>query len=203
MKMRWLALSLIATTILFSGCGRKIRTATDVTPGHPDTQEALDWRYGANDLKIQTTVLFKQLMDRWYAKTHYNNDNGKPRIIITNVDNQTDTYIPTTMMRDVIEGMAIDDGRFSVVVGNVDDDKELNERLERIQKDPIYNNDSRIKGNNAKAPQFLCKIRLTKAVTYQKRYDIEDYRMTVTLYNIETQEAVDSAWDVLRKKVKL
>ena len=32
-------------------------------------------------------------------------------------------------------------------------------------------------------------------------YTYEDYRMTVTLYDIETQEAIDSAWDVLCKKV--
>jgi hypothetical protein len=33
-------------------------------------------------------------------------------------------------------------------------------------------------------------------------FDYEDYRMTVTLYDIETKEAIDSAWDVLSKKVR-
>lgn len=197
-------LLLCAAALTLCSCGgRKIRTATDITPGHPDTGEILDWRYGANDLKIQTTEILKKLVDRWYAKTHYNNANGKPSIIITNVDNQTDTYIPTTMIRDIIEGIAIDDGRFSIVVGDQGDDKELDSLMNKIQNDPKYDNSSKLAGKNAKAPQFLAKIRLTNAVTHHKYYDIEDYRMTITLYNVETREAIDSAWDVLRKKVKL
>ncbi len=203
MKFKTLTLMTATFCLLLSGCGRKIRTAEDVTPGHANTGERLDWRYGANDLKIQTTSVLETLMNRWFKKTQYKGEEGKPVIIVTKVENETDTYIPTAMIRDVIEGIAIDDGRFSIAVGNSADQKELDALMAKIQKDPLYNNESRIKGNKGKAPQFLAKIRLTKAVTYQKYYDIEDYRMTVTLYDIETQEAIDSAWDVMRKKVEL
>jgi hypothetical protein len=42
---------------------------------------------------------------------------------------------------------------------------------------------------------------MTKAVRSDSFCSYEDYRMPVTLYDIETQEAIDSAWDVLSKKV--
>jgi hypothetical protein len=40
-------------------------------------------------------------------------------------------------------------------------------------------------------------------MTELKRYDIEEYLMTLTLYDLETQEIVDSATDILRKKVQI
>lgn len=142
-------------------------------------------------------------MDRWLEKTGYNVHNGKPRIVITEIDNRTDNYIPTDMIRDIIECVAIDDGRYTVVVGNARDERELDVFMNKILRDPKYANSSgSIRSGNATVPQFLAKIRITKAVTSDRFYDYEDYRMTVTLYDIETQEAIDSAWDILSKKVR-
>ncbi len=141
-------------------------------------------------------------MDRWLARTGYNCLNGKPRIIITCIDNRTDHYISTDMIRDIIEGVAIDDGRFTVVVGDSSDEQELDNLMAKITQDPKYANSSRLTPGQATAPQFLAKVRITKAVTSDHFYDYEDYRMTITLYDIETQEAIDSAWDVLTKKVQ-
>lgn len=187
--------------VSFNGCARNVRTAVDITPGNP-VGEKLDWRYGAADIRIQTAKINRQLMDRWIAKTGYNLDNGKPRIVITEIDNRTDTYIPTDMIRDIIEGVAINDGRYTVLVGNASDERELDFLMAKITQDPKYMNSSRLRPNQAMAPQFLAKMRITKAVTKDPYFDYEDYRMTVTLYDIETQEAIDSAWDVLSKKVK-
>ena len=184
-----------------SGCCRYVRTATDITPGNNFCQK-LDWRYGAGDIRIQTLKLNALLMDRWYAQTAYNCQYGKPRIIITEIDNRTDCYISTDMIRDTIESAAIDDGRYTVVVGNACDEHELDKLMSKITCDAKYNNSSRLKPGQATAPQFLAKIRLTKAVTSDNLFDYEDYRMTVTLYDIETQEAIDSAWDVLTKRVR-
>jgi len=66
----------------------------------------------------------------------------------------------------------------------------------------VYDNYQGKDTGNATAPEFLAKVRITKAVNSDRFYDYEDYRMTVTLYDIDTQEIVDSAWDVLRKRVK-
>ena len=203
MKHRYLfAMSLLAMTLSLTSCAsRRVRTAEDITPGNA-TCEKLDWRYGAGDIKIQTTKINKQLMDRWFVKTAYDGKAGKPRIVITDVDNRTNTYISTDMIRDIIEGVAIDDGRYTVVVGDVQDERELDMLINKISHDPKYSNSSRLASGNATAPQFLGKIRITKAISSDRGYDYEDYRMTVTLYDIETQEAIDSAWDVLRKKVR-
>jgi hypothetical protein len=192
-------LALLAITA--TSCCRRVRTAQDITPGNPCCKK-LDWRYGANDIRIQTSKITCQLMDRWLIKTGYNMQCGKPRIIITDIDNRTDRYISTDMIRDIIEGVAIDDGRFTVVVGNSRDEQELDYLMAKITQDPKYANSSRLTPGQAIAPQFLAKIRITKAVTADRFYDYEDYRMTVTLYDIETQEAIDSAWDVLSKKVQ-
>jgi hypothetical protein len=194
-------LSLLALSLTLESCCRRVRSAQDITPGN-STCEKLDWRYGASDIRIQTTKITRQLMDRWYAKTGWDCQGTKPRIIITEVDNRTDGYISTDMIRDMIEGVAIDDGRYTIVVGDYRDEKELDFMMAKIIHDPKYNNSSRLQPGQATAPQFLGKIRLTKAVTSDCRYDYEDYRMTITLYDIETQEAVDSAWDVLTKKVR-
>lgn len=185
-----------------TSCGcRKIRTAEDITPGNP-CGEKLDWRYGATDIRIQTTKINRQLMDRWYAKTHYQCENGKPRILITEIDNRTNCYISTDMIRDIIEGVAIDDGRYTIVVGDARDERELDLLMAKVAQHPKYRNPSQLQPGLAIAPEFLGKVRITKAVTSDPYYDYEDYRMTVTLYDIETQEAIDSAWDVLSKRVK-
>lgn len=197
--------SLLAMTalssLLFSSasCNRGVRTAVDVTPGN--YQEKLDWRYGAADIRIQTTKINRQLMDRWYAKTAYQPKGCKPRIIITQIDNCTDQYIATDMIRDIIEGVAIDDGRYTIVVGNVSDERELDGMMNKITQDPKYSNCSRLQPGLATAPQFLGKIRITKASRSDRCYNYEDYRFSVTLYDIESQAAIDSAWDVLSKKV--
>lgn len=194
--------SLLAMILTLTSCsGRRVRTAEDITPGNPYSGK-LDWRYGATDIRIQTTKLNRQLMDRWFAKTLYNCQNGKPRIIITEIDNRTDCYISTDMIRDIIEGVAIDDGRYTVLVGDMHDERELDQIMRKISCDPKYSNSSRLQPGLAIAPQFLAKIRITKAVNADQYYDYEEYRMTVTLYDIETQEAIDSAWDVLSKRVR-
>lgn len=193
-----LALSALTT---FTGCGRYIRTAQDVTPGNC-FNEKLDWRYGAGDIRIQTYKITTDLMDRWYYKSGWLRENGKPRIIITEIDNRTDCYISTDMIRDIIEGVAIDDGRFTVVVGDYRDDQELDALMMRILNDPQYQNSSQLQGGVAIAPQFLGKVRITKAESSDRLYDYQDYRMTITLYDIQTKEAIDSSWDVLTKKVQ-
>lgn len=196
-------ISVLVTGSLTS-CGyfdRSIRTAEDVTPGNPKG-EKLDWRYGATDIKIQTTKVTRQLMNRWFAKTSWDLRNGKPRIVITQVDNRTDQYISLDMIRDIFEGAAVSDGRFTVVVGDTKDERELDAFMADIVGDPKYSNSTRLNPNSATAPQFLAKVRLTEAVTADAWSDYEDYRMSVTLYDIQTQEVVDTAWDVLTKKVE-
>lgn len=47
------SLTLIAGTT--TSCGRKIRTAEDITPGRVHKSPKMDWRYGAADIRIQTT----------------------------------------------------------------------------------------------------------------------------------------------------
>jgi len=194
------ALSLLSLS--FSSCGRNIRTARDATPGNPVERE-LDWKYGANDIRIQTTKITCQLMNRWFARTGYNIACGKPRIVITQVDNCTDTYISTAMIREIFEGAAASDGRFTITVGNISDERELDCELSKIQTSAKYNLAEAPREGNATAPHFLAKIRISKAINHTAYDDIEDYRMTVTLYNIETQEVIDQAYDVLRKRVKL
>jgi hypothetical protein len=200
MNKNILSLALICTLLLSAtSCCRHPRSAVDITPGN--FREQLDWRYGAADIRIQTTKINRQLMDRWYAKTGFQPNGCKPRIIITQIDNRTDQYIPTDMVRDIIEGVAIDDGRYTIVVGDAADEDELDDRMNKIMGDPKYNNCSRLTPGLATAPQFMGKIRITKAVRTDCNYTYEDYRFTVTLYDIETQEAIDSAWDVLSKRV--
>jgi hypothetical protein len=192
----------LALSLLLAGCGRNIRTAEDITPGN--TKETkMSWKYGATDIRIQTNKLTKALVDRWAERTHYDFASGKPRIIVTHVDNRTDMVISTDMIRDIIEHAAVEDGRVTMVVGDTKDEQELDSWLKKILKDPKYSNKSRVENKQVSAPQFLAKIRLVKAMTEQKRYDIEEYLMTLTLYDLETQEIVDSATDILRKKVQI
>lgn len=196
--MRKLALFLL---IACSACCRHVRTATDITPGNC-TYTKLDWRYGAGDIKIQTSKITAELMNRWYLKTGWDREFGKPRIVITQVDNRTDQYISTDSIRDIIEEVAIEDGRFAILVGDMRDERELDALMRKIQCHPKYNNSSKLQPNSALAPQFLAKIRITKAGTSDHYYNYENYRMTLTLYDIETQEAIDSASDLLIKKVR-
>lgn len=203
LRRSFIFLSILTFLFSLTSCHhRRLRIAEDITPGNPSC-EKLDWRYGAGDIKIQTTKINRQLMDRWFAKTGYDYAGGKPRVVITEIDNRTDQYIPTDMIRDIIEGVAIDDGRYTILVGDHCDERELDYLIAKISQDPKYNNSSRLLSGKALAPQFLGKIRITKAISSDRFYNYEDYRMTVTLYDIETQEAIDSAWDVLSKKVRI
>lgn len=202
MMKKLFLMTALACTAISCNAGRNIRTAQDITPGNP-VETQLDWRYGANDLRVQTTNINKRLMDRWCEKTQYEPmRQGKPRIIITDIDNRTDTYIPTDMIRDIFEGVAINDERYSILVADTKDERELDRLMAKISNSPKYANSSKPSASSASVPQFLAKVRITKATTMQPKFDIEDYRMTISLYDVETQEIVDSAWDVLRKKVK-
>lgn len=193
---------ILTLSLLLAGCGRNIRTAEDITPGN--TKEThLSWKYGATDIRIQTNKLTQELVNRWAERTHYDFATGKPRIIVTHVDNRTDMVISTDMIRDIIEHAAAQDGRITMVVGDTRDEQELDTWLKKIVKDPKYSNKTRVENKQVTAPQFLAKIRLVKAMTEQKRYDIEEYLMTLTLYDLETQEIIDSATDILRKKVQI
>jgi hypothetical protein len=194
--------ALLALSLLLCSCGRNIRTAEDITPGNAK-ETCMSWKYGATDIRIQTTKITKELVDRWVARTKYDVSAGKPRIIITHIDNRTDMVISNDMIRDIIEHVAVDDGRVTMVVGDTKDEQELDTWLKKITKDPKYSHKSRVDTKKVQAPQFLAKIRIVKAMTEQKRYDIEEYLMTLTLYDLETQKIVDSATDILRKKVQI
>ncbi len=197
-KIACLALTALA---LSSCCYRHVRVAQDVTPGNNTCGEKFDWRYGATDIRVQTCKVTQTLMDRWVIRAGSLCQGEKPRIIITEIDNRTDCYISTDMIRDIFEGVAVDDGRFTVLVGDQQDELELDSVGAKIVTHPKYNDQTRIRFGNVTAPQFLAKVRITKSKTAQPRYELEDYRMQITLYDIETQEIVDSAWDVLQKKV--
>ncbi|KAF3363080.1 hypothetical protein PHSC3_000265 [Chlamydiales bacterium STE3] len=192
-----------ALLIICTGCTchRQVRTAQDITPGNC-TKAKLDWRYGANDIQIQTQKITFELMNRWYAKTGWNKQCGKPRLIVTQVDNRTDQYISSDLIRDIIEEVAVNDGRFSILVGDFQDELELDSLMAKIKCHPKYSKERQTMSSGALVPQFLSKIRITKAVNSDHFYDYENYRMTITLYDIETQEVIDSAQDVLIKKVK-
>lgn len=195
--------TLLCAALLFTSCVRPLYMADDVSPCNRSRTQ-LDWHYGSKDIQIQTARILSNLMERWYWKTGYNpNYYLKPRLIITEVDNCTDQYLSNEMIRDIFENVAASDGRFAVVVGNTDDTSELDSLMKRILNDPKYANSSRIKPNSALAPQFLVKVRITKANNFAPSYLYEDYRMTVTLYDIETQTVVDSAQDLLRKRVRM
>ncbi|MBN4066964.1 hypothetical protein JYU14_02655 [Simkania negevensis] len=202
MKMMrvYVVIGIITTATVLSGCQRRYPRVEDVTPGNPAATE-FGPGYGANEIRVQTDKINKQLMNRWLAKTGYDLQQGQPRIIITQIENLTDQYIPTEMIREIIEGVAINDGRYTVVVGDAKDEKELDALMEKIRNNPKYSNSSRLKPHQATAPQFLAQVKLLKSVSHLPKYDIEDWRMSVTLYDIETGEAIDQAYDVLRKKV--
>lgn len=241
---------LIFSLLILSSCYyRHVRVAEDITPGNI-VGEKLDGRYGSTDIRIQTTKVLGSLLDRWAVKTSWNPGCPKMRFIITDIDNRTDCYISTDMIRDIFEGASVNDGRFIVVVGDKSNEAELDALMSKITKDPRYAPDETVQpmlatiaasqgtGANAcgaasqtqvvmnvydkpvdaapteskyggcrpavgqaTAPQFLAKVRITKASVEQPCYTLQDYRMTVTLYDIQTQEVVDSAWDVLSKKV--
>lgn len=195
-----LAVALITTSCCHPCYGRRVRTGFDITPGH--CCQVLDWRYGAADIRIQVCNVARFLMDGWFNRTGYDLCNGKPRIIITEVDNRTDQYVCLDMMRDVFENIAVEDGRFTVVVGDARDAAELDYLLNQTTEDAKYNASTQPEPCQVTAPRFLGKVRLTKAINSDRCYDYEEYRLTVTLYDIQTQEIVDSAFDILRKQVQ-
>src|SRR5690554_2885782 len=110
--------TLLMAMLLCSGCCRPLYMAEDISRCNP-TRASLDWHYGAKDIQIQTGRILSCLLERWYWKTGYNPNNcTKPRFIITEVDNCTDQYLSSEMIRDIFENVAANDGRFTVVVGN-------------------------------------------------------------------------------------
>lgn len=198
-----ISVSLLALTLVSSSCAKRhVRQACDITPGNYGC-EIMDWTYGAGDIKIQSRNICAHLMDRWYASSDPRVAYGaKPRLTISSVDNRTDMYISTDMIRDIIEGIAVEDGRFEVVVGDCADEQILDATLSDIETNPKYQQSRRPQYGKVKAPEFLAKILITKAVSRTDYYDYEDYRMTVKLFDVETQELIDSASDTLQKKVE-
>ncbi len=141
-------------------------------------------------------------MDSWYRRTGYDCRKGKPRLIITEIDNRTDQYVCLDMMRDIFESIAVEDGRFTVTVGDARDEAELDYLLDKIVDSDKYSADTQLEPCQVIAPRFLAKVRLTKGTNSTRLCDYEEYRLTVTLYDIQTQQVLDSSWDVLRKQVR-
>ncbi len=56
--------------------------------------------------------------------------------------------------------------------------------MHKVQNAPKYNNSSRLQAGKATAPEFLVKVRLTKAVNFDRGFEYQDIRMTVTLYDV-------------------
>ncbi len=200
MKTKLPILLMILALMTASCGGRRLRIAEDITPGNYFYTK-LDWRYGSGDIRIQLYKLCSVLMNNWQTKIGYDAF-YKPRIVITDIDNCTDEYISTEMIRDILEEIAVNDGRFTVVAGDRCDRAELDAWMDRILNDSKFDNSSRIKPSGAIAPQFLAKVRITKAIASDRCYDYQDYRMTVNLYDIETGCAIDSASDLLRKRIR-
>ncbi|MBB65571.1 MAG: hypothetical protein CMO81_10970 [Waddliaceae bacterium] len=158
-------------------------------------------RYTADDLCYQSALVAKQLIDRWENQFEKQIDKKeKPRLLINDLDNRTDVPLSHKDVSKYLDLIAAKDGRFTVKLGNTQDEQENDMMMDRYLSDPHYSTDATPDHPNGKAPQFLTKIRLSKAVTSDQVYNYEDYRLSILLYDIETQELIDSAWDVLRKQ---
>jgi hypothetical protein len=201
MKKYLFVLALLPLFIFFSFHKRHIR--------HSFCQDScfrkvpLNYRYGANDIFIQTSRLAKTLMDRWFVETKYiPRSTLKPIIQFGTIENKTDSYISLEMIHDIFESVATLDKRFVVVASHSKDENELDLLLKKQIQSEKYSDVTRCIPNQVTAPRFLAKLRITKAKSAGSNFDIEDYRMTMTLYDIETQEIIDQAFDLLRKYTK-
>ncbi len=64
-----LALGMGSLLSLTTSCAsRCVRPAVNITPG--SCGEKMDWRYGATDIRIQTSRVTRQLMDKWYIRAN-------------------------------------------------------------------------------------------------------------------------------------
>ncbi len=101
---------------------------------------------------------------------------GKPLLYIAEVDNRTDWHIDTEMLQDIFTNVAINDGRYDVTMEEPD---------------------------TGDIPVLRATILLTKKATKLKYFEYEDYIMTITVFDNDNQQKIDSAWDILRKRVEI
>ena len=157
-----------------------ITTSCGVAPAQvePCSSTVVDWRYGASEIRVQAGNASRALMERWFATTGHDCHKIRPRLLIVNFNNETDCYIPQDVVCDAIFRAASDDGRYSMELGAT------NPRI-----------------NSWHRPTFIGEITLSKELTPGTSCDIEKFRLTIDLYETESKEFIDSAQDILWKKL--
>ncbi len=185
----------------FTGCRGKIHTVQDLT-GTPRIGERIDWRYNAQDVRLQAKYIMKELVTRWYNNTGYKAiHHVTPHIIFAEIENRSDAFISLEAFQDVLHALSIEDTRYTVEVHNVQNERELNALISKMKENPHYAPTSKVHVDQVLPPQIFAKFYLSHEVSSGNQVEYLDYRMTITFYDFETREPIDSISDTLRKKI--
>jgi hypothetical protein len=138
--------------------------------------------YRTEDLYKQVNWASRQLMNRWFKRTgHEYQREGRPQLIIAEIDNRADTYLPPTIVRAIFQDVAEEDGRYISVPSPVVEEGDRSNRYRRP------------------APILMATVRLAKNEQRVEDTHHQSYRLSITLFNEGNEQAIDTAWSDLDK----
>lgn len=150
----------------------------------------------ARFLKSNMQAVTQKIFGRWMAETGYSVEaNGKPRLIVTEIRNQTALSVTSRDVREALSSIAREDGRYNTVVATTKTQAGKAFLQAHLLDDPYYSNNSQ-SVEPAKALQCFVTVKLSEVDAPQSDQG-KKMLIDLTLYDIETPEFALSDWDVL------
>jgi hypothetical protein len=212
MKHHFVFIILASVLATLSGCGKCSQCTIAGGAGlHTDsaivTLDDLDESYDPfPDIAVQRDGFSKHLaqvtrrvVEGWITRVGYSVErSGKPRVIVTEFENDTDLELTEAELRQLFNQIADNDGRFYAVLATAKTERAKSYLRSHLLDDPYFSNNS-LSGGRDKALQCLATLRLSSRKSSGERLS-DKVVIDLTLYDIENHSIAVSDWDVLDKR---
>jgi len=194
---RWMTIA-IAGCVLLVGCSKNWKVDRE----NPEDVADLDYRFDEDDARqitqgMAADALSKPWIDEWMKA----NDGARPIIVVGNVPNQTEDYIDTNLVTDVLREELLNSGRVRVFA-----ERDLRDQLreERISTQEFSRPEYIRKVANEISADYMMvgRVKDQKERSRDLKKIINYYQFTLELIDIETNEVVWIETQEIEKRAK-
>jgi uncharacterized protein (TIGR02722 family) len=184
--------SLLALTLLFTGCGGGGKTVTRI---EPDKSVDLSGDWNDTDSRLVAEEMIKDVLSRPWVGDFKGEKNRAPDVIVGTVRNRTDEHIATTAFIKNLERELINSGRVNFVASKTE---RTEVREERADQQENATPESMKKFQQEAGADFMLSGDIVTIVDQEGGEKVKYYQVNLELTNIETNR---KAW-IGEKKIK-
>jgi uncharacterized protein (TIGR02722 family) len=188
----------IAGCMLLAGCSKNWKVDRE----NPEDVADLDYRFDEDDARqitqgMAADALSKPWIDEW-MRAH---EGARPIIVVGNIPNQTEDYIDTNLVTDVLREELLNSGRVRVFA-----ERDLRDQLreERISTQEFSRPEYIRKVANEISADYMMvgRVKDQKERSRDLKKIINYYQFTLELIDIETNEVVWIETQEIEKRAK-